>query len=496
MKSEYKRDMNHNYLILTGEDAIDTDSYQVRMIVANAVPDLLQCRIQGMDGKFMVYYDVTSRHSLTALFEDKKLGIEELQVILGGFIQVMEAMSEYLLNPCQLILEPEYIYMDAEKKNVRFCYLPGFHGEVQKQFQNLAEYFLPKLDHEDGKAVMLGYGVYRRALEDSFHLEHIKKELYKVREGKESDFMDYEKKTIKEPEKTDVAKEDLQKDLWGSGSWDRESNENTEKKTGKRDKKKDKTKKTKTDKIWKSVAGFTGALLILLGITIGMAGGYLPRMNTEVFLGAVLLLMVVGMSGHILYKKFFEKKQKDVGAEEKIQSTDIRYDGQKETVQQTYEANEMKKEMEKVIAGRTDVTEKRSQGNMKSEKLTETIEKRKKTEEVSEGFGETVVLSSGVVKGPATLVSREPGELATIYLEQDITVIGKLETAADVVISIPTVSRIHAKIRKRDGEYYLTDLNSRNGTSVNGQMLKTGEDYLLKDEDEVDFSQARYIFLK
>mgnify|MGYP000338057646 CR=1 FL=1 len=58
------------------------------------------------------------------------------------------------------------------------------------------------------------------------------------------------------------------------------------------------------------MAGFTGALLILLGITIGMAGGYLPRMNTEVFLGVVLLLMVVGMSGHILYKKFFEKNRK------------------------------------------------------------------------------------------------------------------------------------------------------------------------------------------
>ena len=120
----------------------------------------------------------------------------------------------------------------------------------------------------------------------------------------------------------------------------------------------------------------------------------------------------------------------------------------------------------------------------------------KKTEEVSEGFGETMVLSSGAVKGPATLVSREPGELATIYLDQDITVIGKLKTAADAVINVPTVSRIHAKIRRRDGEYYLTDLNSRNGTSVNGQMLKTGEDYFLKDEDEVDFAQARYIFLK
>ena len=117
-------------------------------------------------------------------------------------------------------------------------------------------------------------------------------------------------------------------------------------------------------------------------------------------------------------------------------------------------------------------------------------------EDFLDGFGETVVLSAGASKGPATLVSREPGELATIYLEKDITVIGKLETAADAVINIPTVSRIHAKIRKREGAYYLADLNSRNGTSVNGQLLKTGEDYLLEDEDEVDFAQARYIFLK
>ena len=97
MRTEYKRDMNHNYLILTGDERIDTDSYQVRMIVANAVPDLLQCRIQGIDGKFMVYYDITSRHSMTALFEEKKMDLESLQVILGGFIQIMEEMSDFVI---------------------------------------------------------------------------------------------------------------------------------------------------------------------------------------------------------------------------------------------------------------------------------------------------------------------------------------------------------------------------------------------------------------
>ena len=52
MRAEYKRDMNHNYLILYGEDEINTDSYQVRMLVGNVIPSLLKCRIQGMEDVF------------------------------------------------------------------------------------------------------------------------------------------------------------------------------------------------------------------------------------------------------------------------------------------------------------------------------------------------------------------------------------------------------------------------------------------------------------
>lgn len=41
-----------------------------------------------------------------------------------------------------------------------------------------------------------------------------------------------------------------------------------------------------------------------------------------------------------------------------------------------------------------------------------------KAEDFLDGFGETVVLSAGASKGPATLVSREPGELATIIWKE------------------------------------------------------------------------------
>ena len=47
MKAEYKRDMNHNYLILYGEKDINTDSYQVRMLVGNIIPSLLKWRWPG-----------------------------------------------------------------------------------------------------------------------------------------------------------------------------------------------------------------------------------------------------------------------------------------------------------------------------------------------------------------------------------------------------------------------------------------------------------------
>ena len=53
-----------------------------------------------------------------------------------------------------------------------------------------------------------------------------------------------------------------------------------------------------------------------------------------------------------------------------------------------------------------------------------------------------------------------------------------------------------AKIRKKEEGYYLTDMNSRNGTMVNGRLLLPDEEYRLQNEDEVDFAQARYVFLE
>ena len=162
MKAEYKRDLSGNYLVLYEEEEPDTSSYQMRMLVGNTIPSVLKCRVQGVDGQFMVCFDITSKQSVLSLYEEKKIGYEDLQMILGGFVQVMEEMAEYLLNPSRLLLKPEYMYVDVEKRQLYFCYLPGYDQDVRQEFQELTEYILPLLDHEDSRAVMLGYGIYKR----------------------------------------------------------------------------------------------------------------------------------------------------------------------------------------------------------------------------------------------------------------------------------------------------------------------------------------------
>src|SRR5436190_14486558 len=52
-----------------------------------------------------------------------------------------------------------------------------------------------------------------------------------------------------------------------------------------------------------------------------------------------------------------------------------------------------------------------------------------------------------------------------------------------VVLNAPAVSREHAVIRKIGGNYYIEDMNSRNGTEVNNAKIKARTQ--LKDGNQI-----------
>ena len=73
-------------------------------------------------------------------------------------------------------------------------------------------------------------------------------------------------------------------------------------------------------------------------------------------------------------------------------------------------------------------------------------------------------------------------------------VIGKKKEEVDYVLGDRSVSRIHARILEENGNIYLEDLNSTNGTFKNGLRMQPYEKRRLEKNDELRFGKVEYIF--
>ena len=78
----------------------------------------------------------------------------------------------------------------------------------------------------------------------------------------------------------------------------------------------------------------------------------------------------------------------------------------------------------------------------------------------------------------------------TFYLTKNITFIGRSDTN-DLVTKNKTISMKHAKVERIAGRHKLIDLNSINGTFVNGRRV---EEKYMKDGDEVTFESIKYLY--
>ena len=73
--------------------------------------------------------------------------------------------------------------------------------------------------------------------------------------------------------------------------------------------------------------------------------------------------------------------------------------------------------------------------------------------------------------------------------------IGKLSGRGGLLLDYETVSRKHARMSIREGEWYIEDCGSSNGTFVNNYRLDQGEMIQLMQGDELRFADREYLFL-
>src|ERR1700676_4677074 len=91
-----------------------------------------------------------------------------------------------------------------------------------------------------------------------------------------------------------------------------------------------------------------------------------------------------------------------------------------------------------------------------------------------------------------TLTIQLPGLPVVSHVLKDETItIGRMK-GNTIVIEDASISLMHAKITRKDGVFFLKDLNSTNGTVVNGQPVTEAK---LNDLDRVRFADVTGQFL-
>lgn len=437
MEVSYKRNRGFSYLILSEDSQMAGPHYQKAIFLENAIPGLLSCKIQRLNGEESFCYDITGCQSLKNLFEKEKLAREDLEEVLQSWLNLWEILGEYLLDTDFLLLDPSYLYRETQSGNYRFVWFPYRIREKWKDFQALTEYFLPRIDHKDKEAVALGYGVYKEAVEENIRPAVVKELLW-------------EANPRKNPEDTALSEEDS----------DFSHMEDPEKEAREKERQKildefysEEEEHPVSYGIW---GGIAGIFLLCALVFLFWHFRLFSLFHLAFFL--ILLLFLSGLGILVYFFLARKKKKSSPSAPEKNTcSADPGELSFSPHVPTPFPSRPPKDEREEKVI---------------SEALTILLKEPETSLPVLTGLG------------------KNAGKIFSLDKEQ--VLIGKWAASADIYLDVPTVSRIHARILREGEHCYAVDLNSKNGTLINGIPLAPEEKCLLKDNDIISFAKEDF----
>lgn len=88
------------------------------------------------------------------------------------------------------------------------------------------------------------------------------------------------------------------------------------------------------------------------------------------------------------------------------------------------------------------------------------------------------------------------GRAELVELITEDFLVGRLAEAVDYVCANSAIGKVHARISKKEDKFFVTDLNSRNGTFINDKRIDCNTEYALENKDRISFANEEYVFVE
>ena len=468
MDISYKRELNHSYLILKNENQQALSDYPAKMLFSNSIKGLLPCVPRLIDGETFLYYEITSRQSLSQIYETKKFNSNDLKALFEALLNTITCMEDYLLDADLLLLSPDYIYQDFES-SFYFCCFPLEPAPSDKDFVSLTEYLLPKINHEDNNAVLLGYGLYKDSLESPLCPALLKTALAKLK-SKEPDVQNlyhsnvFQKQTLHSNDE-DSPSQDVMTSFF-----------------------EEETLHEKT-----SVGWLIGILLSLSAffVCVYFRLHYRLISISQTILNFLLFILLSGGSLLIFFLTSRHQKKKS----ESIFDFTSDFFSHSNSSSNSDFSSDFDFSSDSSFSSNPGSSNSSFSNSGFSSDFEASMPPASHLQSPA-CSSDTVLLQpdTSAQTPSASLTVFENGQPLTVYLTEEFLLIGKHPELANLCLSIPTVSRLHARIRKDAACFFIMDLNSKNGTFINGKPLSPQEEYPLCDNDKIQISEVELIF--
>lgn len=538
LKVTYQREMNHNYMILCTPE-LQADSYVGKMLSDNNIEGLLKFRQKHTEEGAVYYYEITSKQPLRRLLEGRLITYDEIRALLLSTAGMLRRTEEYLLKEEQILLEPEYIYVEPEEFSVFFCLLPGYSHSFPDAFTKLLQYVLDKVNHQDHRSVVLAYGLYHESLKENYGMEDLLKYLSGVEgeknrwentkslqcEDREKDRNNWE--TAENGENMEEEKADrcsgfvqvTQREQY-SRSRTKERKENQEEYTDTGREKQEKKWKNNKEAVVDNVSeekeeteererkdGFfhpfrlVFTILVLEGFIYLFKG--MPGLRSYGILPCVIVTLVflvgrIGLVPKHLSEAERQKKFKTDQREKKRWLQRERTESERAGRNHSGKgyAEREQKQREKIGSARVAGKEE-DEWKILFQSLDEGIPDAEicgKKEAETEKDTQLLNNSLSASEGHHACLESSSKDREDIEIPYVPFLIGKHSEMNDFVLSYPTVSRLHLKVDKKERVYIFTDMNSTNGTVVNGYKMEANETVSVKEGDIIQIAGLSYRF--
>lgn len=172
LKTEIREEKDWNQSCLYIEVPVPyEEDYEIRMIRNNDIPGLLKVTGIGSEGKSRYAYHTGGYISLAKKFEKETVDRDMIMEFTCQFIQTVNAVRDYILDPDGILLAQEYIYV--KEGRYKFCYLPMSYRCLKNSFHEMTEFFVKKLDYRDTEGIFLAYILHRSTLQEEYDLRAI-----------------------------------------------------------------------------------------------------------------------------------------------------------------------------------------------------------------------------------------------------------------------------------------------------------------------------------